>query len=138
MLSETTMQQLNRIVHLICLRGALMIQFVCDSCGAVKEASDVWVLGLAAEALGAASARREVTILSTWDRPSAVYPLAVHFCSLECKDDYVGRLFTPVAIPNATLVKRTYPGEKVAVLRDVQPLRRRAVQPRRSRRKKTA
>jgi hypothetical protein len=31
MLSETTMQQLNRIVHLICLRGALMIQFVCDS-----------------------------------------------------------------------------------------------------------
>jgi hypothetical protein len=112
-----------------------MIQFVCDSCGAMKEASDVWVLGLAAEALGAASARREVTILSTWDRPSAVYPLAVHFCSLECKDDYMSRLFTPEATP--TLVKR-HPVEEVAILRNVQPLKRRAVQPRGSRRKKTA
>jgi len=114
-----------------------MIQYVCDSCGAVKEASDVWVLGLAAQALGAASARREVTILSAWDRPSAVYPLAVHFCSVECKDDYVGRLFTPEAIPNATLVKR-HPAEEVAIIRDVQPLKRRKVQPRSSRRKKTA
>jgi hypothetical protein len=111
-----------------------MIQFVCDSCGAVKEASDVWVLGLAAEALGAASARREVTILSTWDRPNAVYSLAVHFCSMECKDDYVGRLFTPEAIP--TLVK--HPAEEVTIIRDVQPLKRRAVHSRGSRRKKTA
>jgi hypothetical protein len=109
-----------------------MIQYVCDSCGAVKEASDNWVLGLAAEALGAASARREVTILSTWDRPSAVYPLAVHFCSLECKDDYMSRLFSPEATP--TLVKR-HPAEEVAIIRDAQPLKRRAVQPRR---KKTA
>jgi hypothetical protein len=112
-----------------------MIQYVCDSCGAVKEASDNWVLGLAAEALGAASARREVTILSTWDRPSAVYPLAVHFCSLDCKDDYMSRLFTPEATP--TLVKR-HPVEEVAVLRDVQPLKRRKVQQRGVRRKKTA
>jgi hypothetical protein len=114
-----------------------MIQFVCDSCSAVKEASDVWVLGLAAEALGATSARREVTILSTWDRPSAVYPLAVHFCSLDCKDDYMSRLFAPEAIQNVTLLKR-HPAEEVAIIRDVQPLKRRVVQPRGSRRKKTA
>jgi hypothetical protein len=114
-----------------------MIQFVCDSCGAMKEASDVWVLGLAAEALGATSARREVTILSTWDRPNAVYPLAVHFCSLDCKDDYMSRLFTPDATTQATLLKR-HPAEEVAIMRDVQPLKRRAVQPRGSRRKKTA
>jgi len=131
------MQRLNRIVHLIWLWGAHMIQFVCDSCGAVKEASDIWVLGLAAEALGATSARREVTILSTWDRPSAVYPLAVHFCSVECKDDYVGRLFTPEAVPKATLVKR-HPAEEVAIIRDVQPMKKKTVQPRGSRRKKTA
>jgi len=112
-----------------------MIQFVCDSCGAVKEGSDVWVLGLAAEALGAASARKEVTILSTWDRPSSVYPLAVHFCSVECKDDYVTRLFTPEATP--TLVKR-HLAEEVAVLRDVPSLKRKRLQQRGSRRKKTA
>jgi len=113
-----------------------MIQFVCDSCGAIKEDFDVWVVGLAAEALGVSSARREVTILSTWDRPSAVYPLAVHFCSLECKDEYMNRLFNlqPAAIP--TLVK--HPAEEVTIIRDVQPLKRRAVHSRGSRRKKTA
>lgn len=70
-----------------------MIQFECDSCGAVKEPAEVWILGLAAEAVGTASARREVTILSTWERPNAVHPLAVHFCSSDCKDDYLARLF---------------------------------------------
>ena len=75
-----------------------MIQFVCDSCSAVKEGSEVWILGLAADAVGAASARREITILSSWDRPNAVHPLAVHFCSLECKDDYMERLFGPEAV----------------------------------------
>ncbi len=89
-----------------------MIQFGCDSCGAVKEPSEVWILGLAAEAVGAASARREVTILSTWERPNAVHPLAVHFCSAECKDDYLARLFGPET-PEARVAKRTRPLEVV-------------------------
>ena|SRR5437763_279537 len=70
-----------------------MIQFVCDSCARTKGRNQVWILGLAAETVGVTAARREVTILSGWTRDSAVHPLAVHFCSEECKDDYMEKLF---------------------------------------------
>jgi hypothetical protein len=72
-----------------------MIQFVCDTCSAVKEPSEAWVVGLAAEAVGAVSGRREVTILSTWDRTNSIHPLAVHFCSIQCQEEYMTRLFGP-------------------------------------------
>ena len=43
-----------------------MIDFVCDTCGAVKQADESWIVGLAAEAVGAVSARRELNIQSAW------------------------------------------------------------------------
>ena len=70
-----------------------MLQFRCDSCEAVKTAGEVWILGLAAEAVGFTAARREVNILSGWDYANAVHPLAVHFCSESCKDHYINKLF---------------------------------------------
>jgi len=70
-----------------------MIRFVCDSCERVKDANEIWILGLAAEAVAPTAARREVTILPAWDRDRAVHSLAVHFCSERCKDRYVTRLF---------------------------------------------
>lgn len=54
-----------------------MIQFICDSCAAIQEPAEVWIVGLAAESVGVTAARREVTIQSAWDRPTAVHPLAV-------------------------------------------------------------
>ncbi len=79
-----------------------MIQFVCDTCGADKEPSEVWIVGLAAETVGAVSGRREVTILSTWDRTNSIHPLAVHFCSVQCQEDYMARLFGRDSISTAT------------------------------------
>lgn len=70
-----------------------MIQFVCDSCFRVKGPEEAWLLGLAAESLGVTAARREITILSAWDRDRAVHPLAVHFCSEACKGHYIEQLF---------------------------------------------
>ena len=70
-----------------------MIAFICDSCGKVKEPEQDWILGLAAESLGAVSARREVNILSRWANAQAVHPLAVHFCSDRCKDKYMKKVF---------------------------------------------
>lgn len=70
-----------------------MIQFACDSCSVVKAPNEVWILGLAAESLGVTASRREVTILHAWDASRAVTPLAVHFCSVECKEDYMASLF---------------------------------------------
>jgi hypothetical protein len=74
-----------------------MIQYVCETCSAVKTPKEVWILGLAAEAVGAISARREVNIQSVWNRTTAVHPLAVHFCSVQCKNEYMARLFAPEA-----------------------------------------
>jgi hypothetical protein len=70
-----------------------MIEFVCDSCRRVKDPDEIWILGLAAEAVGVTAARREVSIISVWDRERAVHSLAVHFCSEECKDNYIQKLF---------------------------------------------
>jgi hypothetical protein len=70
-----------------------MVLFACDWCKAIKQAGDVWVLGLAAESIGLTAAVREITILSTWDDARACDRLAVHFCSLEHKDKYMAELF---------------------------------------------
>jgi len=70
-----------------------MIHFDCDSCRRVKALNEVWLLGLAAETVGVVAARREVTILPVWESDQAVDRLAVHFCSEECKDKYVAKLF---------------------------------------------
>jgi len=70
-----------------------MIQFACDSCRRIKGLNEVWLMGLAAETVGVTAARREVTILSVWNSEEAVDRLAVHFCSEECKDKYVTKLF---------------------------------------------
>lgn len=96
-----------------------MIQFVCDTCRRVKEADDVWILGLAAEAIGVTAARREVTILPLWERPQAVDVLAVHFCSVACKDKYIRQLFQEEPLAGPIVKTRT-------VRKKVRPRARRA------------
>ena len=90
-----------------------MIQFICDTCSRVKTPQATWVLGHAAEAVGVTSARREVTILSSWDGERAVDPLAVHFCSLQCKDKYLAELFRPSSTTEELIVERTVGPERV-------------------------
>ena len=86
-----------------------MIQFVCDTCRAVKQPHEVWIVGHAAEAVGAVSARREVTIQSVWDRANTLHPFAVHFCSVQCKDEYMNQLFGTEEF----VVERVVPAEVV-------------------------
>ena len=89
-----------------------MIQFVCDSCGKIKQSSsNAWIVGTAAEAVGVTAARREVTIQSAWDRAIAVHPFAVHFCSVKCKDSYMAELFAPDSAAEERIVERTAPAE---------------------------
>ena len=97
-----------------------MIRFQCDGCGGIKEPDEIWILGFAAENIGVVSARREISIASSWDRPGAVDPLAVHFCSDECRAKYVNALFaqTPDTRKGDVTVikrrvKRLVPGETV-------------------------
>jgi hypothetical protein len=81
-----------------------MIEYVCDSCRRVKDPDEIWILGLAAEAVGVTAARREVSIISVWDRDNAVHPLAVHFCSEECKDNYLQMLFGNTEQPTPAVI----------------------------------
>jgi hypothetical protein len=70
-----------------------MIRFQCETCGRLKGDREVWILGFAAENIGITSARREISIARSWDRPRSVEPLAVHFCSDECQAGYMNALF---------------------------------------------
>ena len=74
-----------------------MLQFSCDYCGDFKEPGETWINGVAAENVGTQAARREVVIDTLWRRERALLPLAVHFCSVECKDRYLAELFNQPA-----------------------------------------
>jgi hypothetical protein len=108
-----------------------MIEFVCDSCSAVKQPEDAWIVGRAAEAIALTAARREVTLFPGWDRDRAVDPLAVHFCSVKCKNKYMERLFGPEATADEVVVERTVPGTgrsalvEQRVVTEIEPRRRR-------------
>lgn len=70
-----------------------MVQFVCDYCRNIKQPGEIWINGLAAENIGTQASRREVVIYPAWRYERAVLPLAVHFCCVECKDNYLAMLF---------------------------------------------
>jgi hypothetical protein len=70
-----------------------MVRFECDNCHSLKEPGEAWILGFAAENIGAVSARRELSIAPAWDDDRAVEWLAVHFCSDECRVQYTEKLF---------------------------------------------
>ena len=90
-----------------------MLQFVCDYCENVKVPSETWINGIAAENVGTQAARREVIIDPAWRRERVVLPFAVHFCSVECKDNYLSELFNQptqlLEVESATIE----PGQRV-------------------------
>jgi hypothetical protein len=85
-----------------------MVRFQCDTCSALKKDSEVWILGYAAESVGVTAARREITISSAWADRNALDWLAVHFCSDECRAEYMQRLFSnaiDTVVPKKALVR---------------------------------
>lgn len=97
-----------------------MVRFQCDGCGRMKGDGETWILGFAAENIGVTSARREISIASSWDRPRAVEALAVHFCSGECQATYMTALFgdSPETLDGSSTstkrrTKRVFPGAVV-------------------------
>src|SRR5664279_2865069 len=85
-----------------------MLQFVCDYCGNVKPPEETWINGVAVENIGTQAARREVIIDPTWRYERVILPLAVHFCSLECKDRYLAELFQkPMSLIDADSIEVT-------------------------------
>ena len=81
-----------------------MLRYECDGCQRLKAEREEWILGLAAENIGAVSARREIAFEPEWDSERATHPLAVHFCSMECKDKYLKSLFGNIRSSSRTAV----------------------------------
>jgi hypothetical protein len=96
-----------------------MLQFVCDTCSAVKQPEEIWIVGQAAEAMGVVSARREVNIQSRWTREAALHPLAVHFCSIQCKDDHMTKLFGSTAAEEIVVESTAPASAEVVVEREI-------------------
>ncbi len=97
-----------------------MVRFECDSCHRLKQEAEVWILGFAAEMIGVSVARREISIASAWDDARAVDRLAVHFCSDECQQRYMGELFgaeieTEVIEEEVAVIPRTCKVQKRVV-----------------------
>ena len=102
-----------------------MIEFSCDWCLRTKNAQEAWILGIAAETVGFTAVRREATILPDWNRESAVSPLAVHFCSTECKDKYMAQVFdSRIPAEEEVVFERVEPAE---VIRETYPRKERIV-----------
>jgi hypothetical protein len=77
-----------------------MIQVVCETCGKVKPVGDFWILGLT-------SANGEIDIFSGWfELEELAHPLAVHFCSIECKDKYIAKAFVRTLMERAPSDRR--------------------------------
>ena len=100
-----------------------MLRYECDFCHRLKEKDETWILGFAAENIGVTAARREVTILPSWDEVRAVDYLAVHFCCEQCRKNYMANLFgeeqvdaevvKEVAVIPRRRIVREYPGTAV-------------------------
>jgi hypothetical protein len=114
-----------------------MIQYVCETCSAFNRPEEVWIVGTAAEAVGSISARRELNIQSAWNRTTALHPLAVHFCSMQCKDEYMARLFAPEAQVEELVAERMVPTE-ITIERVVPERKRVVTRTRKTRRLKRA
>lgn len=73
-----------------------MVKITCDTCRAVKPNDgkfhrEEWVLGYDIESKTARSLQRAIRFLDRWDDRRILELGAIHFCSIQCKDDYVRR-----------------------------------------------
>jgi hypothetical protein len=86
---------------------AALLQYVCEWCKRTKKDGEEWILGFAAEKVGPASARREITIIADWSERWASHRLAVHFCSEKHKENFIRALFEVPSLPRHQRTRRT-------------------------------
>jgi hypothetical protein len=74
-------------------RRRTLLQYTCEWCKRAKKEGERWIVGVAAEKIGATTECREITILAPWTEQWASHPLAVHFCSEKHKEKFIDALF---------------------------------------------
>lgn len=73
-----------------------MVTIKCDSCGAVKPTDFTrpgreWILGYDLEIESPWRLQRSVRFLDKWDDRRVLELGSIHFCSEDCKGEYVAR-----------------------------------------------
>lgn len=73
-----------------------MVKITCDTCRAVKPGDaklhrEEWILGYDIESKSARSLQRAIRFLDRWDDRRIMELGAIHFCSTQCKEDYMRR-----------------------------------------------
>lgn len=66
-----------------------MVKVYCDQCEVERQPGEEWVLGYDIEAVSPSGVRRAITFLDHWDSRRMDELGAIHFCSLQCRDEYV-------------------------------------------------
>jgi hypothetical protein len=73
-----------------------MVEIKCDNCDAVKHPNDEvrngapeWILGWDLIAESTNAVQRSIRFLDHWDARRAAEFGAIHFCCVECKDEYI-------------------------------------------------
>jgi len=73
-----------------------MVTIKCDICGAVKPTSNTkphkdWILGYDVEIESPWRLQRSVRFLDKWDDRRVLELGAIHFCSEDCKEEYIAQ-----------------------------------------------
>ena len=68
-----------------------MVKVTCDTCSAQRKHGEEWVLGYDIESVSQSGVRRAITFLDRWDSRRMDELGAIHFCSLQCKQEYMDK-----------------------------------------------
>lgn len=74
-----------------------MVEIKCDNCDAVRQPNietrhgDEWILGWDILSESPNAMQHSIRFLDRWDDRRVAEFGAIHFCSLDCRDEYVGR-----------------------------------------------
>jgi len=80
---------------LLALIQEIMVNIICDVCGATRSHNDKpaleWILGYDLETKSPHAVQRSLRFFDRWDTAHVLDLGAIHLCSVECKDKYVKR-----------------------------------------------
>lgn len=84
-----------------------MIRITCDMCGSVKRGKG-WIIGYDLQYDTRRAVGRSLSFFDRWDNSRVLERGAVHFCSPECKEEYVDSNTVSVATkPRKVRARRT-------------------------------
>lgn len=72
-----------------------MISITCDNCGSekrqVNSTQHEWILGWDLQSESQHAVQRSIRFLDHWDDRRVCELGAIHLCSAECRDEYIGK-----------------------------------------------